>query len=327
MRLHGNRWHQKIYTAPSWECTLCELKSTSYSSQRGLYFHFEEAHSSRFTSAQLQIILRQSATKQRRAWNDCLLCCCAVEEEEVTGDARFPKRRKGDPARESAAGTSKTTEPNPHTRGFHYSDSSSDSDGSIESCGENRRRSESRSIAMHRHIGAHLQNLMLLTIRLASQSEGDNPDNDARSDSVNVDEEDSASQMDCSSESRDSILSWPESLAPAQDPGDAVEDELAIPDAAPDVNDIPRQYDDLEPENDGFLTELIESGAFQPWEVAPKRRGKRKWKLQRSVCISCCYAKTEVTHLAFPPSRLDPTDNMCAPGLVHTNASGNMFLM
>ena len=196
MGSHGRRWRQQVYLTSSWECPLCESNLDAYPCQHALYSHLEEAHGHDFTSEQLRVISRQSATEQQRAWNDCLLCCCAVD----TYEALIPKRWRRRLQRESAKAAKTSTEsPGPDLSYFDLlgfsSDSSSDSDDNMSFYRQSWFQSEARSKAMGRHIAGHLQMLMVLTMRLAAlHSDDEGWDDDIRSVSVTIDEGDEDSR-------------------------------------------------------------------------------------------------------------------------------------
>ncbi|KAL7820891.1 hypothetical protein V8C26DRAFT_419188 [Trichoderma gracile] len=287
MELHDWRWHQHTYLTSSWVCTICESGSGTYTSPQALYLHLEEFHGRDFTHAQLQAISRQSKTEQPRASDDCLLCCFAVEEQGKSGQAVFPKRRKGQTkqkARKSARKTLEMAHPSPHSSGSDLSNTSSDSDGM--GSGNKKRHSKDRSMAVSRHVAVHLQVLMLLTLRFAEalqDNDGDVSD-DARSNSVDIDEGNSASgatdlgrlshivsdedvtMKDESHEvNTEGNMDFIESLD-----DDLAADDMLVPDTDIDLEFVPRQHDNLAVEDDEFLKELIESGDFLYGEEVTK---------------------------------------------------------
>ncbi|KAH6607650.1 hypothetical protein Trco_003963 [Trichoderma cornu-damae] len=281
MELHDWRWHQQAYLTSSWVCSICEFSQDVYSNPQTLYLHLEESHHGDFTTAQLQAISRQSKTEQPRAWNDCLLCCFTVEDQADEDEAVFPKRRKGQQKHESAKSartTLKMTNPSPHSPDPDFSDTSSDSD---DMSSHQRRRQEriDRSRAVARHVAVHLQVLMLLTLRFAALQNDDGQlvdDDDLKSDSVDVDEGNSASEgtdlgrLSHIASEADAVMKDAEGLDDTDDTGgamdldnDAVEDDILVPDTDLDLEFVPRQYDDLPAKNDDFLNKVIESGAYQ----------------------------------------------------------------
>ncbi|KAF3072631.1 hypothetical protein CFAM422_005299 [Trichoderma lentiforme] len=287
MELHDSRWHQQIYLTSSWVCTICEFNQDVYSSPQALYSHLEESHSSDFTNEQLQAISRQSKTEEPRASDDCLLCCFEVQDKGNTDEPMFPKRRKGQPMQEASKRARKTlemTSPNPHNSDLDLSDNSSDSDD-MSSHQNRRQRNKDRSKAVARHVAVHLQVLMLLTLRFVAALEHDDEglDDGTKSDSVNIDEGNSASiggtdlgKLSHIDSEVDVIMkdgadgNDGSQAEGAMEPDDHVDNDIAdesipVPDTDFDLNFVPRQYDDLEAKDDDFLNMVIESGAYQSW--------------------------------------------------------------
>ncbi|UKZ73754.1 hypothetical protein TrVFT333_001404 [Trichoderma virens FT-333] len=289
MELHGWRWHQQVYLTSSWVCTICEFSRDIYNGPQALYSHLKELHSSDFTDAQLQAISRQSKTELPRASNDCLLCCFAVEEQGHNDEAIFPKRRKEQPKQEASKSARKSfemTNPDPHSSDPGVSDTSSDSDD-MDSHQQRRQRNKDRSKTVARHVAIHLQVLMLLTLRFAAILQDDDGDLDdgAKSDSVDIDERNSAlvgadlGRLSHIASEADITMKDGQEGNEAEDAednedsnnDDIVEDDMPVPDTDLDLQFVPRQYDDFAAKNDEFLNRLIESGAYQSWqdEIAP----------------------------------------------------------
>ncbi|KAL6795426.1 hypothetical protein J3E68DRAFT_450387 [Trichoderma sp. SZMC 28012] len=287
MELHDSRWHQQIYLTSSWVCTVCEFNQDVYSSPQALYSHLEESHSDDFTNEQLQAISRQSKTEEPRASDDCPLCCFEVQDKGNTDEPMFPKRRKGQPKQEASKRARKTlemTSPNPHNSDLDLSDNSSDSDD-MSSHQNKRQRNKDRSKAVARHVAVHLQVLMLLTLRFAAALEHDDEDLDdgTKSDSVNIDEGNSASiggtdlgKLSHIASEVDVIMkdgadgndgNQAEGAMELDDDvdNDIADESIPVPDTDFDLNFVPRQYDDLEAKDDEFLNMVIESGAYQSW--------------------------------------------------------------
>lgn len=286
MGLHNRRWHQQVYLSPTWVCTICEFNPDVYSNPETLYSHLKESHGGDFTNKQLQVISRQSRTVQPRAWNDCLLCCFAREEPGNSGEAMFPKRRKESSKQETAKNAKEThvmMNPGHYSSNADCSDLSSDSDD-VSSHPRRPHQSEDRSEALARHIAVHLQVLMLLTLRLAALQKDDEVlDDDIKSDSVDIDDGNSASKGNDLGRLSD-IDSQADVTMKDMDGGnngwdamdldeDVVEDDITIPDTDLDLEDVPRQCDGLAAENDTFLKKVIESGAYQSWREEPAREG------------------------------------------------------
>ncbi|KAJ5472052.1 hypothetical protein N7539_008717 [Penicillium diatomitis] len=197
MELHGHRWQRQNYLLTAWICTICDFKSNIYRNSEALHVHLKQSHADEFTSKQLQAFSRQSRIAQPRARNECLLCCCLVEETpQDHGGVVFPKRRKGSSKQQTAKNARKTHEtitavrPSPQA---NFSDTSSDSDDANPP--SHRPQTQVHARALARHIAAHLQGLMLLTLRFAAlQTDDAVLDDDAKSDLVDTDDGASASK-------------------------------------------------------------------------------------------------------------------------------------
>ncbi|KAL7804648.1 hypothetical protein V8C44DRAFT_342887 [Trichoderma aethiopicum] len=279
MKFHDWRWHQRTYLTSSWVCTICESGSGTYTSPQALYLHLEDLHGRDFTHAQLQAISRQSKTEQPRVSDDCLLCCFAVEEQGNFSQAVFAKRRKGQTRQKTSKSTRKTLEmahPSPHDSGSELSDTSSSSDDM--GSGHRKQRSEGRLMAVSRHVAVHLQMLMLLTLRFAAALQDDDGGlgDDVGSNSVDIDEGNSASggtdlgrlssiasDEDITMKNEDGERNTGGDMDSVQGLSDDITaDDMPVPDTDIDLKFIPKQYDNLAVEDDIFLNELIESGDF-----------------------------------------------------------------
>ncbi|EHK18146.1 uncharacterized protein TRIVIDRAFT_123746, partial [Trichoderma virens Gv29-8] len=277
MGCHNRRWYQQIYSSSTWVCTICEFNPGDYSNPQALYLHLKESHSNTFTNEQLQVISRQSKIEQLRPWNNCLLCCFKVEEGD-NNTAVFPKRKKALSKQEpfkSARNTYEMMHPGHYSSDSDFSDTSSNPDK--KSHQHRSQQTEDHSKAVARHIAAHLQVLMLLTLRFAAL-QGDNgalADDDFKSNSVDIDDGSSVSkgsdlgklsEIDSRADVTIKYMDDDDDTGDAMDLDDGfVEHNISIPDTEFDLKDIPRQYDGLATENDTFLMKIIESGAYQSW--------------------------------------------------------------
>ncbi|KAL2680328.1 hypothetical protein Neosp_007925 [[Neocosmospora] mangrovei] len=152
------------------------------------------------------------------------------------------------------------------------SDASSDSDDS-----HKPRQNTNHSKAIARHIAVHLQVLMFLTLHFAGlQNDEGVLDDDINSDSADVDEGNSASEgndlgrlSDIASNS-DIIMNEVDDTDNTDNTLDlddgVLKDDIPVPDTDFDLGGIPRQYEGLRIENDVFLKEVLESGAYQSWK-------------------------------------------------------------
>ncbi|KAI9155264.1 Ankyrin repeat domain-containing protein [Paramyrothecium foliicola] len=273
MSLHSRRWHQQVYLTSTWICTICECNTNVYHNSKALYEHLVKSHRADFTIPQLQVISRQSKTEKSRAWDDCLLCGFTSEEHSHQ-EVESRKRRKRDPKKGACKDARTTFEmayPNPRTFTNEDSDTSSDSDATLVPTGRNQ--ADERSKPITRHIAAHLQVLMFLTLRFAAlQNDEVAPDVDTNSESTDMNENNSAAEgkdWSQSSESSPDVETISETEEEVEE-GDSMDldndvmiDGTPVPDADIDLTHITRQYDGLSTENDHFLKRLIESGAYQ----------------------------------------------------------------
>lgn len=281
---HNRRWYQQIYLSPTWVCTICEFDLGVYGNPQALHSHLQEFHHDDYTSEQLRIISQQSKIKQPRAWDDCLLCCFKVEKENDNGTTGFLKRTNGI-SKHDAVKSARTTYLMMHP-GHYSSDESDISDTSPDldmiSLQQRLQKTEGRSKAIARHIAVHLQVLMLLTLRFAALQKDDKNlvDDDLKSDCVDIDDENSSSKssdpekLSGIDSKRDVAM---EDMSDEADSGvaknmdnDLLEDGIPVPDTDLDFSGIPRQYDGLVAENDAFLKNVIESGAWQSWQDETK---------------------------------------------------------
>ncbi|EAQ84990.1 hypothetical protein CHGG_09004 [Chaetomium globosum CBS 148.51] len=266
MESHSKRWHQRVYLIPGWVCPVCEDSHDVYRSPEALHLHLTETHHDMFDASRLQAVARQSKIERPRAWNECPLCCFTVEEVPPgpdTGQKRQKKQLHQENDKRPKT-TSKMRDSTPSREIEYHSDSSNDS-----IITEKHLTSDDTEM-MARHIAGHLQTLMLLTIRLASlqNEEAGDSGQDANSDSVDLG--DSIDGLKAGDPDETSDISVPEDLEMADadqgfDEAIISDDHSTIPDADVDFSEIGvrQQYDGFPAEEDGFLQQLIRSGAYQ----------------------------------------------------------------
>ncbi|KAL2194028.1 hypothetical protein P885DRAFT_43743 [Corynascus similis CBS 632.67] len=267
MKSHNKKWHQRVYLTPGWVCVVCDDSHEVYRSAGALHLHLTEAHQDMFDASRLHAISRQSKIERPRAGNECLLCCFTVEEIAAGSRTGLPKRQKKQLHQDSDKRSRTALEMRDQNPLREVEDSSDASDDSLDA--ENELASDNAEL-MARHIAGHLQALMLLTIRLASlQNEEDDDDGqDANSDSVDLGDTSEATRTKDPEETTDRGAPEDIEMPDANEIPDHVVDlpgHSSIPDADVDFADIGvrRQYDDLPAEKDGFLQQLIKSGAYQ----------------------------------------------------------------
>lgn len=198
MELHDWQWYQKAYLTSSWVCPLCGPSDNAYTDSNALYLHLTKSHNDGFSVTELQAISRQSKVEQQRAWSDCLLCCFTIDERKSIDESTASKRQHRQQKQETVKSSRKNLEtmgPDHPDLDLELSDTSSDSDNADSDQQAKQRQERSNTVA--RHIAAHLQVLMLLTLRFAGlQSDDEDLDDDLKSNSVDVDEENSTASED-----------------------------------------------------------------------------------------------------------------------------------
>jgi hypothetical protein len=176
---HGVMWHQDVHPQATWVCAVCHEPSEGFQSPQALYSHMENVH--HFTEAQLEAIVTQSKVQGRRRPDICPLCFLAVEEDPgiasksytasglVSTDAvkrqHEPPVPESTPKRVRAGGDVGHTSPREPE-----APAKARSNDELTETGD---RNSSRSDLMARHVAAHLQGLMFLTIRLMSLHNND----------------------------------------------------------------------------------------------------------------------------------------------------------
>jgi len=234
---HGVMWHQDIHPQATWVCAICHEPSEGFQSPQALYSHMENAH--HFTEAQLEAIVTQSKVQGRRRPDICPLCFLHVEEDPsmasksstaralVSADAarrqHEPPVSESTPKRvrtSSGVGQASPREPKATVKAR--------SNDELTEAGD---RHSSRMELMARHVAAHLQNLMFLTIRLMSLHNND-------SESVSI----ASSSADSGDVSTRKITSPGNSEPEAESPmsfsdQESIEDKGESEDGADDIPD------------------------------------------------------------------------------------------
>lgn len=183
----------EVYKPSSWLCALCDDSEERFLNSQTLLEHMEEVHENQFTPEQMQTISRQSQTQVPRAPGECPLCTFKIEKLPAKKPTSSTKRHSNPPRGRDIKITrlnSGMKFPGPHDPSSSLSGSSyAEVDGEAGGPEPAEVRSEtSKEIA--RHISAHLQTLMLLTMRLVSlQNTEEGQDDAAGSDSVEIDGE------------------------------------------------------------------------------------------------------------------------------------------
>ncbi|KGO46778.1 hypothetical protein PEX2_018610 [Penicillium expansum] len=174
---HGPNWHREVHAPSSWACPLCTEEDVNFSKPSDLTAHLENFHEGTFTESQIQAIVQQSRFRLPRPRDMCPLCCLFIEDQH---DPRSKEAGNG-----SGESSSKKPHYNANSEGSHKrnktetghtrSDQNSEdrletrieqgeSKTTVDPCSSNPVSVE----VIASHIAAHLQGVMLLTLRLIS---------------------------------------------------------------------------------------------------------------------------------------------------------------
>ncbi|KAB8278134.1 hypothetical protein BDV30DRAFT_234081 [Aspergillus minisclerotigenes] len=187
---HSQRWHREIYNSnPWWVCAICDDRNDVFSSPDTLSTHTREVHSPELTTDQLDAISRVSKTLLPRPRDGCPLCGYRVagnsfQTQQIRPSPHGCAKRTQKPASEKNSKSARTSFENrhavPHSSINNFSSSSAEDEGP-ELLTAPTHTEMGDMVA--RHVAAHFQALMLLTIRLASiQVEDKDTLEDVRSD-------------------------------------------------------------------------------------------------------------------------------------------------
>lgn len=275
LETHGPNWHREVHLPAWWSCPLCNNQETTYPKSQDLSDHISKLHSDVFTEQQIQIIVHQSRLRAPRPQNTCPLCCLSMNDEQNTNrDSQLSKEpllkvpNKGEQLTESSKRIKTET-------GSIQLDQHNDTDtGPSEQETPNPQIPVSQSQGqlnietIARHVAAHLQGIMLFSLRMISLDAFADKSTDDNVLSGNTDND--LSRLGSNQE-----LSLPET----QEIVDSINDLLVqnesmdvdnslvedtIPDCEQDMNwqDFIPNSEPL-PEADSFLQQVIDSGAFQ----------------------------------------------------------------
>lgn len=174
---HGQNWHREVQAPSSWACPLCTEEGAIFSKPSDLTLHLEDSHEGTFTEPQIQAIMRQSQFRFPRPRGICPLCCLPISDQHDP------------PSKEAGKGNGESSSREPHymesSEGSHnrskmetsHTPSDQSSGDRLETIREQR---DPRNIVdpclsnpvsvevIASHIAAHLQGVMILTLRLIS---------------------------------------------------------------------------------------------------------------------------------------------------------------
>ncbi|KAK2795239.1 hypothetical protein FQN52_006169 [Onygenales sp. PD_12] len=174
---HGQNWHREVYAPMSWACPLCTDGTETFPKPDDLSIHLDDFHEGTFTKSQIQAIAQQSRCRLPRPRDVCPLCCLPMKDQ-----SDHPTRSTGSPneALSPRNLSSDTHLPHQHERiktETQYTQSG-EKTGDEHEVKTGKRESNTpvdpsfgNTIgveAIANHIAAHLQGIMLLTLRLIS---------------------------------------------------------------------------------------------------------------------------------------------------------------
>jgi hypothetical protein len=169
---HGLLWHQEAHPSSSWVCPVCQDRTDHFKTAGDLYIHMQATHP--FSETQLEAIVHMSRILVRRRPDVCPLCCLRVEDDEVT-QAKSKRAPELDATKQAADLGKRHQEPpvsESVPKRLRQRQTGSDppvtmetANGRLETITEGNDK-KARVELMARHVAAHLQTLMSLTIRL-----------------------------------------------------------------------------------------------------------------------------------------------------------------
>jgi len=175
--LHDAAWYLNAYPPVAWVCVICHPAAqfnAEFRTPQDLDKHLSIEHQF-ITEDQRKAIVHQSLTNVRRGANDCPVCCLTVEidnqstandELGASTSARPINSTKRGPDSELPQSTPKRSRTPPRDKVLARENSSG---GELQF--PDQRITTSQPSALHskimsRHVAGHLQNLMLVMIRL-----------------------------------------------------------------------------------------------------------------------------------------------------------------
>jgi hypothetical protein len=150
---HGSDWHRDVHAPSSWVCPLCIDEEARFSGSESLSDHIQSYHGGIFNDQQVKAIVRQSKFASPRAPSSCPLCCFPIVDPQA--QATLPERKSTGEPSEGQQYVSKPDKSGPKRLRIDTSQKQ-----------PTERTIDATTIAAH--MTAHLQSIMLLTLRLMS---------------------------------------------------------------------------------------------------------------------------------------------------------------
>ncbi|UKZ70722.1 uncharacterized protein TrAtP1_011693 [Trichoderma atroviride] len=80
LETHGHNWHREVHLPAWWICPLCNDQETTYSKAQDLSKHISKLHGDVFSEQQVQVIVHQSRLRAPRPQDVCPLCCLSMKD-------------------------------------------------------------------------------------------------------------------------------------------------------------------------------------------------------------------------------------------------------
>lgn len=271
--IHGEYWHREVHSPLLWVCPLCNDDDATFSRPQDLTEHMTTEHEGTFTEPQIQAIVRQSRLQSPRQQDICLLCCLPIRGEEEPSSKKLdskewsPENAYNKESLEPKLKRLKTETDD--TNWAHFKTGGTET--ATEQQGSNIPVQSFQSQRLNRemianHVAAHLQGVMLLTLRLISINDAVDFSADDQSVSGITDYDSSrvgSGQKDPMDDNMDDNMDIGESLPEGGDTDSDNNTFEIIPDSASDCWHDVVHHDVVPMENDEVLRGVKISGAFQ----------------------------------------------------------------
>ncbi|KAL7895034.1 hypothetical protein HDV64DRAFT_258055 [Trichoderma sp. TUCIM 5745] len=271
LETHGQNWHREVHLPIWWICPLCNNKETTFSRAQDLSEHISTLHDDVFTKSQIQVIAHQSQLRSPRPQDMCPLCCLSMKDEQdkdteeqhlkaAQSEVSLGDQTSGESHKRVKTETGSIPQIQYDSLDLKGETKEMISDTKISSA-ENTQRVNIEAIA--KHVAAHLQGIMLFTLRMMSlDAPNAKADEKSLSSSTNQDSSRAGSAQQHFEEETGAIVDMPEEQADGME----IDDHL-IEDTIPDCEHIIDWQDVIDDtqqfsETDSFLQEVIRSGAF-----------------------------------------------------------------
>ncbi|KAJ6099087.1 hypothetical protein N7467_000622 [Penicillium canescens] len=263
---HGKLWHREVHAPPSWACPLCSDEDSAFSGPNDLTGHLENVHAGTFTVTQVQAIVRQSRFRSSRAQDICPLCCLPVKgqqdslSKERDNDNGYPSSEQphNEASREDKNKRIKTETGRTHLDHNHESNLKTKNKHREPKIPYGPSSSNTASLeVIASHVAAHLQGIMLLTLRLISIDVAIDVSADYQSTSGSTDDQSLISSSERSLyQDMDNIEDFSLHREGAFDPDNDLPSEQIVPDCEHiDWHVVPRRYE-APPEQSGDQSHL-----------------------------------------------------------------------